>query len=269
MEKEEPRVTDWAEFSQELALSLRLRTHPIAFKRLKKAEELEKIPKVRRMPHFYSLCQAMGLVRMAGQTIGMTKENLNVRCATILGIRGPHPGCDTERVGQFFETEEDAKKQYAVQCNIPLGDAEAVVIAPLASEKFDPEIILIFGTPAQMLMMLTGLQYRDYTRFQFYFSGEDSCADSIGESYNNGAPYLSIPCYGERMLGSVQEDELLLAIPSSLLDKMVAGIRGVAKCGLTYPIVPVGLRLDMAPFLAKAFGPALVKRAVEGTDVTD
>jgi len=269
MEKGETGVTDWAELSRELERLLHLRTHPIAFRRLEKAEELEKIPKVRKPHHFYTLCQAMGLVRIAGQTIGITKENLNVRCATILGLRAPHPGCDTERVGQFFETEEDTKRQYEAQCNIPLGNAEAVVMAPLASEKFDPEMILIFGTPAQMLMMLTGLQWRDYTRFQFYFSGEDSCADSIAECYNNGTTYLSIPCYGERVLGSVQDDELLLAIPSNTLDKMVAGIRSIAKGGLTYPITPVGLRLDMAPFMTKAYGPALVKRAVEGTDVTD
>lgn len=262
-------MNNWKEQSDELVSLLRLRTTPVAFKRLKKAEELDGIPKVRKTQHFYTLCQAIGLVRLAGQTIGITKENINVRCATILGLRAPHPGCDTERVGQFFETEEDAKKQYEAQCNIPLGSAEAVVIAPLTSEKFDPEMILIFGTPAQMVMMLTGLQWRDYTRFQFYFSGEDSCADSIGECYNSGRPYLSIPCYGERVLGVVQDDELLLAIPANMLDKMLVGIRSVAKGGLTYPITPVGLRLDMAPFMVKAYGPALVKRAVEGTDVTD
>ena len=40
-------MTDWAELTREMERLLRLRTYPVAYKRLEKTDELEKIPRVR------------------------------------------------------------------------------------------------------------------------------------------------------------------------------------------------------------------------------
>ena len=49
MEKKEAKVIDWAGLTQEMERLLRLKTSPVAYKRLEKMEELEKIPGVMRL----------------------------------------------------------------------------------------------------------------------------------------------------------------------------------------------------------------------------
>ncbi|MCJ7655699.1 MAG: DUF169 domain-containing protein [Dehalococcoidia bacterium] len=46
MEKKAVPVVDWTRLTQEMEHLLRLRTSPVAYKRLEKVEELEKIPGV-------------------------------------------------------------------------------------------------------------------------------------------------------------------------------------------------------------------------------
>ena len=67
---------------------------------------------------------------------------------------------------------------------IPLG--EAIVLGPLAKGNFNPEVILIYGNPVQIMMLMCGLQKFHYERFDFHFIGEGACVDSLGQCYNTG-----------------------------------------------------------------------------------
>ena len=143
-------MTDWAEFTREMERLLHLRTYPVAYKRLEKVAELEKIPKVRRFDGDFTFCQLPILVRMGGWTIGV------------------------------------AKKQMAVYPLVPPG--EALVLTPLVSGKFDSDVILIYGNPAQLMLLMNGLQFKDYERLQFFFIGEGSCAGGLAQRYAGGKP---------------------------------------------------------------------------------
>ena len=79
------------------------------------------------------------------------------------------------------------------------------MLAPLASGKFDPDVILIYGNPTQLMLLMNGLQFKDYERFQFFFIGEGACADGLAQCYTSGKPALAIPCFGERRFGGVDE----------------------------------------------------------------
>ena len=84
--KKEASVIDWARLTREIECLLRLKTSPVAYKRLEKLEELEKIPGVMRLNHKASFCQAPALARMVGMTVGVTRDNLGERCARICGL---------------------------------------------------------------------------------------------------------------------------------------------------------------------------------------
>ena len=68
-------MSNWAELTQELEHTLRLRTFPVAYKRLEKAAELEQISRVRRLERHFTFCQLPGLVRTRGWTVGATLED--------------------------------------------------------------------------------------------------------------------------------------------------------------------------------------------------
>ncbi len=249
-------MTDWARITSEVERLLRLRTYPVAYKRLEKLEELDKIPKVRRYDRNFTFCQVPALVRRGGWTVGVTRGNMGERCARIHGLAPTTEEAIENEANLFatytwFANVEEARKQMAVYPLIPPG--EALVLAPLASGKFDPDVVLIYGNTAQMMLLMNGLQFTDYERFQFFFIGEGSCADGLAECYVNGKPSLAIPCYGERRFGGVTEDELVLAVPPGMMEKAVEGMQALWNRGLRYPIMYYGPECDPSEAQARAY----------------
>jgi uncharacterized protein (DUF169 family) len=134
---------------------------------------------------------------------------------------------------------------------IPPG--EAAVLAPLASGKFHPDVILIYGNPAQMMLLMNGLQFKDYERFQFFFIGEGSCADGLAQCYTSGKPALAIPCMGERAFGAVTDDEMVMALPPGMMTKAVEGLKALKSRGISYPIMYLGPLCDPSPILMQIY----------------
>ena len=246
----------WSERSEDLKALLKLRTEPIAFRRLERAEELDQIRNVVRVNRGFTFCQVPFLVRVLGQTIGIKKEDpVGDRCTRLHGLR-PATEKSMQREAAMLSTTwisspEEAMKQQLETPRVPAG--EAVVLAPLAREKFDPEVVLIYGNPAQMMMVLCGMQKEKYERFQFSFIGEGACADSLAQCYVSGKPALAIPCYGERAMGQVADDEIVIALPPADLNRAVSGMRKLAKIGFRYPIAFIGGLTDPGPVLAQFY----------------
>jgi uncharacterized protein (DUF169 family) len=258
---------NWLEVSDELVKLLRLKTDPIAFKRLEKLEELEKIKNVYHIPTFSTFCQAVYRARVQGLTIGITKrDKMNSRCLRLHGVKQAHEKSMKEEAAllatTWFASPEEALMQQQETPRVPV--AEAVALAPLSKGKFDPDVILLYGNPAQLMMLLCGLQKEKYERFHFSFIGEGACADSLGEFYRTNKPQLSIPCYGERAMGQVADDEISLALPPAEIPRAIAGMKRLAKIGFKYPINFIGGLADLEPILAQIY-PALKANAGHNT----
>jgi len=253
---------NWAEVSGELIKMLRLKTDPLAFRRFKKAEDLEHIKNVYRIPHFFTFCQAVHQARVQGLTVGITrKDKMNDRCMRLHGVKqASEKSMNAEAVmlaTTWFGTPDEALKQQLETPRVPV--AEAIALAPLYKEKFDPEVVLIYGNPAQLMMLLCGLQKEKYERFEFFFIGEGACADSLAECYRSNKPQLSIPCYGERSMGQVADDEISVALPPEEIPRAIAGMKKLAKIGFKYPINFIGSQADLEPILARVY-PSISKQ---------
>ena len=250
------------EIGEEFKSLLRLKTEPVAFRRLEKAEELEKIRNVVRVKRGFTYCQVPFLVRVLGQTVGITKDDpMGDRCSRLHGLR-PATEKSMQREAEmlsmtWFANPEEALKQQRETPRVPLGDA--IIAAPLSKEKFDPEVVSIYGNPAQIMMVLCGLQKEKYERFQFFFIGEGACVDSLAQCYTSGKPALAIPCYGERAMGQVADDEIVISLPGGELSRAISGIKKLGKVGFKYPIAFIGGLADPTPILAQ-FYPNLGKK---------
>jgi uncharacterized protein (DUF169 family) len=246
---------DWAGLSDRMDRLLRLKASPVAYKRLEKVQELDKIPEVMRLAHRASFCQVPAMVRTMGLTIGATRDNFGDRCARINGL-APTTAKQVAWEAESFATSwfaniEEARKQMAVYPTVPPG--EAVVLAPLAAGKFEPDVILIYGNPAQMMLLMNGLQFKDYERFQFFFIGEGSCADGLAQCYTSGKPALTVPCLAERAFGAVTEDEMVMALPPRMMAKAVEGLQALKARGVGYPIMYLGPLCDPSAILVKIY----------------
>jgi len=80
-------MSSWAERSEAIKNSLRLRTEPIGFRRLQDAAELENIEGAIRWPAGCVFCQIPYMARVAKLTVAVTsEEKLNYRCKRIHGL---------------------------------------------------------------------------------------------------------------------------------------------------------------------------------------
>ena len=131
---------------------------------------------------------------------------------------------------------------------VPFGQYQAMAVSPLASGRLNPpDICLVYATPGQMIILINGLQYTGYRKFEWGVVGETACADSWGRALKTGEPSLSLPCFAERRYGGVPDEEMLMALPPAHLAKAIAGMKQLAKNGLRYPIAPYGIQADVAP----------------------
>lgn len=252
------------EVADEIKEILRLRTLPLAVKFFSTEQEIQAIPKIRMLQEKISFCQYVTLARTAGWTLGITAKSLGMpACLFMLGLvplpkEGLLDGAVYENVWQ--KTREDAAKYQQAMPRLPYGKHKAVVLSPANSDRLEnPDLVLIYGSPGQIHLLMNALQWEDYERFQFYFTGESSCSDSLVECYQNHKPFLSIPCYGQRRFGQVQDDEIELAVPPDQMMKALTGLHGLRKAGTaSYPILSYGSLISPIPVVNQVY-PGLAK----------
>lgn len=236
-------MNTWTEKGNELKKRLALRTEPVAFKRFETAAELEKVEKVTPVEMTHTFCQLPFMVRVMGMTVGVRSDGTTLdRCKRLHALYPTTKESMEEEAAMlsrtWFGSREDALRQQKDYPRMPVG--EAIALAPLARTPFEPDVISIYGNPAQIMMIMCGMQKVRYEQFHFSFIGEGACADSIGRCYTSGRPALAIPCYGERSIGQVADDEIVIALPPGEIDRALTGLDMLRKVGFKYPTAFIG-----------------------------
>ncbi len=248
---------DLPKIAATLERMLRLRAIPFGMKLFESVEAMEAIPKVRRPGAVHTLDQVVAQAARLGWTVGVTTQDLvGDQCRAVVGLGGQddkwHSGQHMK--GVWFATLEDAGRHQAAMNVVPVGKYAAVAVSPLASGRLDPpDIALFYATPGAMIYFVSGLQWSGYKRFDWSVVGESSCADSWGRALKTREPSLSIPCFAERRYGGVLDDEMLMALPPTMLVKAIAGMEALAKNGFRYPFAQYGIQQDVRAGMAVSY----------------
>ncbi len=227
---------------KEIRRYLNPETFPVAIKILKDKKE---IPNGTRTPLKdlkvkVAHCQAQSICRKYGWTIAMTKEDLG--CAIsgyTYGWETPHP----EGAIDFL-----TRMNYAIDKTVALkmlrsfrtleqGKCEAVVYSPLEWTKIEPDVILFYLNPAQLMRCLHGSTYRTGIPITGSFSGRaGSCTEGVLGAYLDQSPKVVVPGNGDRVWASVQDHEMAYVVPSSHLKDLIEGLGKTHERGIRYPI---------------------------------
>jgi len=79
--------------------------------------------------------------------------------------------------GSGTAPKEDARKRQQALDVVPFGQYQAMAVSPLASGRLNPpDICLVYATPGQMIILINGLQYTGYKKFEWGVVGETACA---------------------------------------------------------------------------------------------
>ncbi len=242
-----------SELGAGLADLLRLRTLPVALKLYEDPAALDDIERLRRPPdsRWHTTCQLVTQARWAGVTLGIVKDNVmpGSNCGGVIGLDTPSEDhlSGRQMTGVWFENQKAAKAHQDGMPRVPTGKYKALVVSPLRAARLDdPDTVLFYGTPGQMILFINGLQWKNYKRYDFSITGESACADSWGRALKTGETCLSLPCFAERRYGGVADDEMAMALPPAELARAVEGLQGLSKAGLRYPVLPYGPSADPA-----------------------
>jgi len=245
---------NWADTAGAFDSYLRLRTFPLAFKLFASADALDKVEGIRRLEDKPRMCQMITLARVHGWTLGATADELGSPvCASIIGLSEPPQELMEGKTlsGIMYKTARDARKHEMAVPRLPAGKYQAVAVAPLAGNKFEPDIVLIYGNPAQIFMLVAAIQWEDFKPLPFHCVGESSCSDAIARCYLTAKPSIALPSYAERRYGQAQDDEMVIALPAAVAGKVLQGLKGLYKGGIRYPIPSWGAQVQAPSLLEK------------------
>nr|MDO8135498.1 DUF169 domain-containing protein [Candidatus Njordarchaeum guaymaensis] len=240
---------DKSTLNEKLIRLLRLRASPVAVNLLKTAKE---IPSTIKVPSSgYTFCQLVALARLNGGVQAGTADSIVCAFATsVLGMTDfPEDIRTGKRPLRTSRSEEGYAKFVSSLPKIKTGTFEAVITSPLHKAPLDPSIVIVSGTPAQMMRLLNAITWISGERIQFSSTGHAGvCAEGVAAPYLAKRPQLGIPCMGGRMFGLHQDDEMLIGIPGEQLEGIVKAVEETEKAGLTFPVIawicpPKGLAL--------------------------
>jgi len=244
-----PEAFDLVTMVADLNNLLRLKTTVIGIKMFATVEEMAAIPKIRRPSAVHTTDQIVSMASRLGWTVGITGEDLvGAQCRAVIGLAPTDEKFleGKNYVGVWHGTAEDARLRQEALDVVPYGQYQAMAVSPLTSGRLNPpDICLVYATPGQMIILINGLQYTGYKKFEWGVVGETACADSWGRALKTGEPSLSLPCFAERRYGGVPDEEMLMALSPAHLNKAIIGMKQLSKNGLRYPIAPYGIQADV------------------------
>lgn len=229
-----------AEFLYE---NLRLRTLPVAVRFVRDGVFPEKTVRPKeRLGKKITICMGVTMARTYGWTVGLAKEDIICVPAMIsFGFTGSKNQAET--VSKLFtevtfsKDRETASRETSSMAFIPSGEIQAVLLSPLAKAGFEPEVVAVYGNPAQVMRMVQAWTYVTGERVEGNFGGKIECTEYLTAPFKSAKPRVAIPGSGDRIFSMTQDDEMVFSMPASAVNTVCAGLRLAGKkIGAKYPI---------------------------------
>lgn len=223
--------------------ALRLRTEPLGIAFLK---ELAALPKSRQPSQVFkkkvTICQGVTMARVYGWSVGLTREDLV--CVPGMLAFGFTPAADPilELAQLFCEVGFNhdlgpALKEVEALPRFAPEEIAAIYLSPLDRLALEPDVVAIWGNPAQMMRLIQAANFSLGGRVTGDFSGKVECASYLIAPYRNNKVTVAIPGMGDRIFSMTQDDEMVISFPATLLDAMLNGLQEAGrKIGARYPV---------------------------------
>ncbi len=233
-------MADLKEVEQALNTYVRPLTFPVAIKMLKSEKEIPE--KTRRpfqqMKKKVAICQGIGMARKLGWAIAMGKEDM--QCSLGAAPFGFFKNIDffdegNLAAGMFTASKEVGKREEDLVDRFDHGAFSHILVAPISRTAFEPDLIMIYGNPAQIMRLIQGALFNEGGAVQSSSMGRLGCASIITVVKNNECRFL-VPGNGDRIFGMTQDYEMTFMIPASKVDTVLDGLAQTHKSGIRYPI---------------------------------
>lgn len=215
-------------------------SYPIGLKIIKRGDSPpEKVIRPEKFGLKVAMCQWPTLSRRWGWVTCAMAGDINcVPCLVGFGFKKLRGKGDLAQflMDMGYSDDLDLLNNLADQIEpLPVGEVKGVVIFPLNKAPIDPDLVLIYGTPAQMTRLTIGY-IQSYGRLIQSVTGFGlSCLSAVTPHWTN-EPMLVNPGRGERMLAGTDDNEMFLSLPVKYLEGLVDGLEKSHKKGMRFPL---------------------------------
>jgi uncharacterized protein (DUF169 family) len=220
-------ISDYVEQSKRLVGILGLGTEPVAVTLIKKGQPIPEGYVVTETPLRH--CQSIMRARRGEKLVVMAAKHACPVGASALGMV-PLP--EKVRSGEFhhnmgmFESASAACKTCASRPALETGSVIATAVSPLSKATIAPDVVVVVGTPEQIFWIVPAAStFQEGGRVTVEMAAvQASCADSTVLPYLTGNVNLSLGCFGCRKTTDIAPEEMLVGIPASKMERLVAAI---------------------------------------------
>lgn len=180
------------------------------------------------------------MARRWGRVVGVTAEDINCSpCLAALGLKRLESLSDLSEyfveMGYFtsMELAEAVTRELDI---IAPGKINGIAIFPLDAAPVDPDIVLIYGTPAQMARLAAGYIHHYGKLIESKSTGFGLSCLSAVKPYLTGKPAFVHPGRGERILAGTDETEMFFTFPAENCESLLDGLKKTHEKGTRYPV---------------------------------
>jgi uncharacterized protein (DUF169 family) len=229
------------QYDERLNQYLRLNTFPVAVRFLRNWDEVPPRAKrpLRDMKQKITTCQAIALSRRYGWVMALGREDSSCVLGSVaMGIDKRLPFYDGGNLcmNLYTETLDAGRASEASVPHFAEGQYVGVVTAPLNRAAFDPDAIVIYGNPAQVMRLGQAWLWKRGGTLKSEFRGRVDCADLAIAPVLSGQPQMVVPCSGDRIFGQAQDHEMAFGFPFALMEEILEGLEATHKAGTRYPV---------------------------------
>ncbi len=193
-------------------------------------------------------CQGSAMARRYGWTVAFGPED--VACGIAAHTYGWERVTDDTAAVDFLlrmnyaRDEKAGKEMFACLKTLEMSGNLTVVYSPLERTKVEPDVVLVYVNPAQMMRLIHGVTYHTGKPMVSSFSGRAaSCTEGVLGAYLDNEPKVVVPGNGDRVWATCQDYEMVMAIPAKKLAEVVEGLEKTHEKGIRYPI-PTYMRYE-------------------------
>ena len=249
------------EIGAELRSMFDLRTRPIGIKFLRPDEETPSnaISPTQDMKCHMAMCQAKAAARRENKTIVMRKEDH--WCWNPLIVYGLVP-CEEgtkefELVTKYIGVKdpEDAKKVLAGFPKLKYGEFDRLVVGPMETAEFVPDVVLLYCNAAQLRSMLYAAKVENGGIIPSSFDAVDSCAYAVTNPILDGQYRITVPDPGEYERALTGDDEMIFSIPLNRLEAFTEQAKFARTHNMGFAQLRMNMEYDFArpPFYNELF----------------
>lgn len=223
---------------------LKPQTFPLAIRMCASEGELPEKTRIpqKDMGFNISLCHAVTMARRYGWAIAVDKYQTCYIAGISLGFLPVLPdvadGSLQASLGLWGMTKEQAAASIQNLPKFEYGRYKYALIAPLHRCNFEPHLILTYGSPAQIWVLLSAyLMGTGKPNVQTALAAGAGCTTYITRTIQTDEAQFAIVGTGERIIGHPQDHECAFSIPMSKVEKTIQGLQAGYQTGVfRYPV---------------------------------